>query len=175
VYPSRAPLTCGAGLVVLRPDGCWRRRRVLYFYFSIIMLTISCLIYGMLLCFIWSEKASDYVDTYWDILEEVLDGSMADPVALKEMMYANASAAGGICLGMIILNMICVHCCAVLMGYKYTARKTVMWINAFGFLIGLSVMIIAFMPSTQEVPAPPPLPCPPAPLVRQTVPPSTAA
>ena len=26
-----------------------------------------------------------------------------------------------------------------------------MWINGFGFLIGLSVMIIAFMPSTQEV------------------------
>jgi len=115
------------------------------------MLTISCLIYGMLLCFIWSEKASDYVDAYWDILEEVLDGSMADPEALKEMMYKNASAAGGMCLAMIFLDMICVHCCAVLMGYKYTARKTVMWINGFGFLIGLSVMIIAFMPSTQEV------------------------
>jgi len=103
------------------------------------------------LCFIWSEKANDYVDAYWDILEEVLDGSMADPEALKEMMYKNASAAGGMCLAMIFLNMICVHCCAVLMGCKYTARKTVMWINGFGFLIGLSVMIIAFMPSTQEV------------------------
>ena len=56
----------------------------------------------MLLCFIWSEKASDYVDTYWDILEEVLDGSMADPVALKEMMYANASAAGGICMHVLL-------------------------------------------------------------------------
>jgi hypothetical protein len=37
------------------------------------------------------------------------------------------------------------------MGYKYTARKSVMWINGFGFIIGISVMIIAFMPDTQEV------------------------
>jgi len=81
----------------------------------------------------------------------VLDGSVVDPEDLKVMMHKNAKAAGGMCLGMIFINCICVHCCAVLMGYKYTARKTVMWINGFGFMIGLSVMIIAFMPQTQEV------------------------
>jgi len=133
--------------------GKWKRmsNRILYAYFSVIMLTIACLIYGTLLCFVWSSKASDYVDAYLDILEEVLDGSKIDPESMKEMMYKNSKAAGGLCIGMIIINIICVHCCAVLMGYKYTARKTVMWINGFGFLIGLSVMIVAFMPVTQEV------------------------
>ena len=29
------------------------------------MLTISCLIYATLLCFVWSDKANDYVDAYW--------------------------------------------------------------------------------------------------------------
>eukprot|EP00277_Geminigera_cryophila_P005762 CAMPEP_0179421134 /NCGR_PEP_ID=MMETSP0799-20121207/9585_1 /TAXON_ID=46947 /ORGANISM="Geminigera cryophila, Strain CCMP2564" /LENGTH=432 /DNA_ID=CAMNT_0021194883 /DNA_START=39 /DNA_END=1337 /DNA_ORIENTATION=+ len=133
--------------------GKWKRmsNRILYAYFSVIMLTIACLLYGTLLCFVWSTKASDYVDAYLDILEEVLNGSKIDPESLKEMMYKNSKAAGGLCIGMIFINLICVHCCAVLMGYKYTARKTVMWINGFGFLIGLSVMIVAFMPATQEV------------------------
>ena len=137
----------------LEVPGKWKRwsNRVLYGYFSIIMLTISCLIYGSLLCFLWADKANDYVDAYWDILEQVLDGSMADPASLKTMMHNNAKAAGGLCLGMIFINAICVHCCAILMGYKYTARKSVMWINGFGFLIGLSVMIIAFMPATQVI------------------------
>jgi hypothetical protein len=38
--------------------------RLLYVYFAVIMLTISSLIYGMMLCFIWAEKANDYVDAY---------------------------------------------------------------------------------------------------------------
>ncbi len=36
----------------------WKRtsNRVLYAYFSIMMVTISCLMYGCLLCFVWSSK-----------------------------------------------------------------------------------------------------------------------
>jgi hypothetical protein len=137
----------------LEVPGKWKRmsNRILYAYFSIIMLTVACLIYGCLLCFIWSDKANDYVDAYWEVLDYVLEGSVVDPEDLKVMMHRNSKAAGGMCLGMIFINIICVHCCAVLMGYKYTSRKTVMWINGFGFMIGLSVMIIAFMPQTQEV------------------------
>lgn len=149
---------CCAGKQRFNDDGTmevpgkWKAlsNRLLYVYFAVIMLTISSLIYGMMLCFIWAEKANDYVDAYLDILKQVL-GESVEPTTLKKLMKDNAKAAGVICLFMIFVNFLCVHCCAVLMGYKYTARKSVMWINGFGFIIGISVMIIAFMPDTQEV------------------------
>lgn len=121
-------------------------------YFTIIMIISACLLYGALLCFIWSEKAAEYTTSYvrdvkdedyanvrlqWDVLQQILDGTSWDPKSLGNAMKKSAAAAGGFCLLAIFLNLLCAHCSAMLMGYKYTARKTVVFINLTGFVIGI--------------------------------------
>eukprot|EP00960_Hanusia_phi_P001479 42481-Hanusia_phi.AAC.2 len=67
-----------------------------------------------------------------DILEQVLGGTSFDSKALGDAMKKSSAAAGGFCLLAIFLNLLCAHCSAMLMGYKYTARKTVVFINMTG-------------------------------------------
>ena len=51
-------------------------------------------------------------DSTQDILKQVL-GESVEPTTLKKLMKDNAKAAGVICLFMIFVNFLCVHCCAV--------------------------------------------------------------
>ena len=73
----------------------------------------------------------------WDVLQQILEGTSWDPDSLGNAMKKSAAAAGGFCLLAIFLNLLCAHCSAILMGYKYTARKTVVFINLTGFVIGI--------------------------------------
>ncbi|EKX35049.1 hypothetical protein GUITHDRAFT_155596, partial [Guillardia theta CCMP2712] len=83
----------------------WKKysNRILMVYFTIIMIISACLLYGALLCFIWSEKAAEYTTSYWDVLQQILEGTSWDPKSLGNAMKKSAAAAGGFCLLSIFL------------------------------------------------------------------------
>jgi hypothetical protein len=37
------------------------------------------------------------------------------------------------------------------MGYRYTTKRTIMIINVVGFFLAVTLMVLAFIPATQEV------------------------
>mmetsp|Transcript_29259 Transcript_29259/g.45831 ORF Transcript_29259/g.45831 Transcript_29259/m.45831 type:complete len:342 (-) Transcript_29259:607-1632(-) len=146
---------CGGCCAVNNDDGTPGKYRIwsnrgLAVYFSVVMIVIAGLMYGVLLCFIWSDKAEDIIDTYWVNIKEVVpSGTAQDQV--EKWLRDNATGGGVICLVMMGLSILCAHCSAILMGYKYTARKSVLVINMMGGLLGLVTIIIAFLPSIREV------------------------
>eukprot|EP00286_Rhodomonas_abbreviata_P019393 CAMPEP_0181299216 /NCGR_PEP_ID=MMETSP1101-20121128/6221_1 /TAXON_ID=46948 /ORGANISM="Rhodomonas abbreviata, Strain Caron Lab Isolate" /LENGTH=379 /DNA_ID=CAMNT_0023404337 /DNA_START=90 /DNA_END=1229 /DNA_ORIENTATION=+ len=146
--------TAGACCATSYDDGTpgrWRKHsnRALLLYFGVILFTIAGLLYGTMLCFLWSDKAEDIIDTYWDSISLVVKDDGPNDVA--QWLKDNAAAGGVACLVGIFLNILCAHCCAVLMGYKYTARKSVLLVNIFGFALGMTTTIIALVPGSQDV------------------------
>ena len=49
----------------------------------------------------------------------------ADLPTMIATMVHNSTAAGVICMLLLVLNLMCAHCAACLMGFKYTSRKSV--------------------------------------------------
>lgn len=119
--------------------------RALFLYYFVIIFTNCGLFYGMILCFIWSDEANDIVMAMRDTLSE------ADLPTMIATMVHNSTAAGVICMLLLVLNLMCAHCAACLMGFKYTSRKSVMIINVVGFAMGLTLAILGFSPGPSEV------------------------
>mmetsp|Transcript_36976 Transcript_36976/g.92881 ORF Transcript_36976/g.92881 Transcript_36976/m.92881 type:complete len:249 (+) Transcript_36976:440-1186(+) len=145
-------------------EGSYTRRmatRLLLVYYVFILTICSWLLYAMFLCFLFAEKANDYVESYWGAIQLVV-GDM-DVKQVEEFLQEHSSAGGLVCMACILLNLVCGHCSSVLMGYRYTTRKTMIVINFMTFVLGLVTTIIAFLPSTADmgvkVPIKPPVLC----------------
>ena len=133
-------------------EGSYTRRmatRLLLAYYVLILTICSGLLYAMFLCFLFAEKANDYVESYWGAIELVV-GDM-DVKQVEEFLQGHSSAGGIVCMVCIMLNLVCGHCSSVLMGYRYTTRKTMIVSNFMTFVLGLTTTIIAFLPSTAEM------------------------
>mmetsp|Transcript_26380 Transcript_26380/g.61140 ORF Transcript_26380/g.61140 Transcript_26380/m.61140 type:complete len:408 (-) Transcript_26380:322-1545(-) len=133
-------------------EGSYTRRmatRLLLVYYILILTICSGLLYAMFLCFLFAEKANDYVESYWGAIELVV-GDM-DVKQVEEFLQGHSSAGGLVCMVCILLNLVCGHCSSVLMGYRYTTRKTMIVSNFMTFVLGLTTTIIAFLPSTADM------------------------
>mmetsp|Transcript_13426 Transcript_13426/g.26505 ORF Transcript_13426/g.26505 Transcript_13426/m.26505 type:complete len:409 (+) Transcript_13426:199-1425(+) len=133
-------------------EGSYTRRmatRLLLVYYVLILTICSGLLYAMFLCFLFAEKANDYVESYWGAIELVVGDQ--DVKQVEEFLQGHSSAGGLVCMACILLNLVCGHCSSVLMGYRYTTRKTMIVSNFMTFVLGLTTTIIAFLPSTSEM------------------------
>lgn len=129
--------------------------RALMVYYTGVMLINAGLFYVAMLCFLFAEKANDYIDAYWTAIQPDLCGSKptkdCSPDALYATFKSNTNAGGVVCLFSIVINFLCAHCSAILMGYKYTMRKAMLLSNFCGFVLGLVTVVIAFLPETSHV------------------------
>jgi hypothetical protein len=143
----------GACCAVSRDHG-WKMaccsNRLLMAYFVGVLLLAACLFFAAMLCFLFVEKAAEYVGVYWAVISQFYDSGM-DISDVNAHVKKYSKAAGGMCIGGIFLNFFCAHLSARVMGYKYTTRRTLMIINIAGFILGVVLIIIAFVPATQEV------------------------
>jgi len=118
------------------------------------MLINSGLFYVALLCFLFADKANDYIDAYFSAIEPLVCGSSSnncDRTALYNSFRNNSNAGGVLALLAIVVNFLSAHCAAVLMGYKYTMRKTMMISNFCGVVLGLVTAVVGFTPGTRHV------------------------
>ena len=88
-------------------------------YYVAVLLLCACLFYAMLLCFLFVEKAAEYVESYWDIISDITHNEGLAMDEVDSLVKKHSSAAGGLCLGAIVLNLLCAHLSAKVMGYRY--------------------------------------------------------
>jgi len=132
--------------------------RALLVYYVLILGICSGLLYAMFLCFLFAEKANDYVESYYEVVAQIVGDKVATgeekQLRIKEVeafLKDNSAAGGVVCLCCIILNLLCGHCSSILMGYKYTTRRTMLVSNFMTWVLGITTTIIAFLPSTAEM------------------------
>ena len=144
----------GACCAVSRDHG-WKMaccsNRLLMAYFVAVLLLSACLFYGMLLCFLFADKAAEYVTVYWSLITEIVGNEGLEVSEVGSLVEKHSKAAGGLCIGAIFLNFFCAHLSARVMGYKYTTRRMLMILGIAGFVLGVVLLIIACVPATQEV------------------------
>ena len=128
-------------------DGCCADRALMIYYVGI-MILCACLLYGGILCLMYKEKAVEYVDAYWKAIVEVMDPElMPDPDAIK----GHLKDGGIICLVGMTINMLCAHFSAKVMGYRHTARRTMLMANMVGLALGILLVVLAFLPGSREM------------------------
>ena len=125
--------------------------RLLMGYYVAVLLLCACLFYASLLCFLFVEKAKEYLEAYWSLISDIYQNEGLELSEVDELVHRYSNAAGGLCIGAIVLNLICAHLSAKVMGYRYTTRRTIMIINLTGFILAVALLILAFVPATQEV------------------------
>ena len=98
----------------------------------------------------YKGKASEYVDVYWkaitDVLEETPVGK-PDPEAIK----GHLRDGGVICLIGMVVNVLCAHLSARVMGYRHTAKRTMITSNMVALALGVLLIVLAFLPGSREV------------------------
>jgi len=125
--------------------------RLLMGYYVAVLLLCACLFYASLLCFLFVDKAKEYLESYWTLISDIYQNEGLELSEVDELVNKYSSAAGGLCIGAIVLNLICAHLSAKVMGYRYTTRRTIMIINLTGFILAVGLLVLAFVPATQEV------------------------
>jgi len=125
-------------------DGCCADRALMIYYVGIMTLC-ACMLYGGVLCLMYKDKASEYVDIYWTAINEVFD--QPDPDAIK----GHLRDGGVICLIGMFVNLLCAHFSAKVMGYQHTARRTMLTSNMVGLVLGVLLIVLAFLPGSREM------------------------
>ncbi|EKX32483.1 hypothetical protein GUITHDRAFT_121339 [Guillardia theta CCMP2712] len=136
-------------------DGDWRvsccSNRLLMAYYVIVLLMCSGLFYLMLLCFLFAAKAADFIEAYWVSWSELFPQGQLSQEQVHRDVGKYANLAGSLCLFTMLINILSAHLSAIVMGYRYTTRKSIMIINLVGFVVGLVMIILAFLPATRDV------------------------
>jgi len=125
--------------------------RLLTAYYVFILLLCSALFYLMMLCFLFVDKATEYVDGYGEAITRIMGDNGLSVEQLEASLKKNSHGAGWICLAAIVVNLVCAHCSARVMGYSYTTRCTVQTTNILTFILGLALCVVAFIPETKHV------------------------
>jgi hypothetical protein len=98
------------------------------------------------MCFLFVDKAAEYIESYWVFISEISQNQGLDMQQVGSMVRQHSKAAGGLCIGGILLNLLCAHLSAKVMGYRYTSRRTIMIINTVGFVLAIVLLVLAFLP-----------------------------
>ena len=132
--PFAALLAGGSGIVVfslfglvgaccaLSRDHGWRvsccSNRLLIAYYVAVLLLCACLFYAALLCFLFVEKAAEYVEQYWGLISDITHNEGHGMDEVDALVEKHSKAAGGLCLGAMLLHILCGHLSAKVMGYR---------------------------------------------------------
>jgi hypothetical protein len=139
----------GACCAVSRDHGwtvaCCSNRLLIAYYVSL-LLQCAVLFYATLMCFLFVDKAAEYIESYWVFISEISQNQGLDMQQVGSMVRQHSKAAGGLCIGGILLNLLCAHLSAKVMGYRYTSRRTIMIINTVGFVLAIVLLVLAFLP-----------------------------
>lgn len=94
-------------------------------------------------------QANDYVESYYEVFAELVgdkvptqEGKALRIKELEGFLKENSAAGGVICLVCVALNLLCGHCSSILMGYKYTTRRTMLVSNFMTWVLGLTTSIV---------------------------------
>eukprot|EP00960_Hanusia_phi_P043985 756386-Hanusia_phi.AAC.1 len=121
-------------------DGGWQvsccSNRLLMAYYVIVLLMCSGLFYLMLLCFLFAAKAADFIEAYWISWSELFPQGQVSQEQVHSNVKKFSNLAGCLCLFTMLINVLSAHLSAVVMGYRYTTRRSILIINLVGFLIG---------------------------------------
>ena len=95
-------------------------------------------------CVCWPQ-ANDYVESYYEVVAQIVGDKVVTgeekQLRIKEVeafLKDNSAAGGVVCLCCIILNLLCGHCSSILMGYKYTTRRTMLVSNFMTWVLGIT-------------------------------------
>mmetsp|Transcript_57590 Transcript_57590/g.141208 ORF Transcript_57590/g.141208 Transcript_57590/m.141208 type:complete len:438 (+) Transcript_57590:149-1462(+) len=142
-----------------RIEGCCADRALMIYYVGILMMCAA-MLYGGMLCLMYKDKATEYVDAYWDAVMQVIDtadeigisgAGSPDAEAMKGQLKGHLRDGGIICFVTMGLNLLCAHFSAQVMGYKHTARRTMMMSNLVGIGLGILLVVLAFLPGSREM------------------------
>ena len=125
--------------------------RLMLFYYLTMLVECALLLYATILCFVFVDKAEEYLAEYGDALLELAANEGLTLDQLRELLQGNASSAGGVCLAAMALNLLCAHLSAKVMGYRYTTQRTVLATSVLGACLGGCLLVVAALPETQEV------------------------
>jgi hypothetical protein len=95
--------------------------------------------------YIYWPQANDYVESYYEVVAQIVGDKVVTgeekQLRIKEVeafLKDNSAAGGVVCLCCIILNLLCGHCSSILMGYKYTTRRTMLVSNFMTWVLGIT-------------------------------------
>ncbi|KAJ1476768.1 hypothetical protein T484DRAFT_1823801 [Baffinella frigidus] len=125
--------------------------RLLLFYYLTILVECALLLYAAILCFVFVNKAAEYLAEYGDSILALAANEGLTLTELEAVLQNNSNSAGAVCLAAMLLHLLCAHCSATVLGYRYTSQRTVLATSLLGGCLGVALLTISALPETQEV------------------------
>lgn len=135
---------------------CCRSSKYLTMYYVALMLCVSGTIFASAFCFLFADKAAEYVDKYYECIRAITgDRFGSSKEEAQAAIGGNLNLAGGLCIACSILLIISLHASTVLAGYVMMTRRIMFWCNSITFVIsavGLGVSSYAIENNPSAIP-----------------------
>eukprot|EP00291_Cryptomonas_curvata_P024642 CAMPEP_0172163752 /NCGR_PEP_ID=MMETSP1050-20130122/7445_1 /TAXON_ID=233186 /ORGANISM="Cryptomonas curvata, Strain CCAP979/52" /LENGTH=383 /DNA_ID=CAMNT_0012833975 /DNA_START=675 /DNA_END=1826 /DNA_ORIENTATION=- len=130
--------------------------KLLFAYYVAILISSAGLVFAALLCFAFADKATEYM-VYAEALLLAVNSSaplpLIGPIPVSDAerrAWTNARTVGGICVAAAALNVLCARSGAAILGYDWTARRTLLASNLVSAALGIGIIALAFLPAVQQ-------------------------